>query len=99
MTSRNVSRKRLEDSLDVMIRWVLRDRLCDVTPPAGMWERISERLVQQHSVNDVARRQGLRLAAQGVGLWLLAVSAVGARSELPHHGLQHRVDWKPSLPG
>lgn len=96
MTSRDLYRRRSEDPLDAMIRWMLRERMGDLTPPPGIWERISQRLVQRTSTNEVVRWQGFRLAAEAVALWLLAISAVGARAELAHHDFGAGAVWKGS---
>jgi hypothetical protein len=94
MTSRDGLQRRAKDSLDAMIGWVLRERVGGVTPPPGVWERISERLAER-TVAGARWRQGFRLA-ESAALWLLAVSAVGARAELPYYDLGGRNVWKGS---
>jgi hypothetical protein len=73
MTSREEPQRRFEGPLDVTIRSVLRESMADVTPPSGVWEQISERLIQQVSM-DMRRagwRRGFRLAVKAAALWLL----------------------------
>jgi hypothetical protein len=77
-----------------MIRWVLRERVGDVTPPSGVWERIDERLAQQAGMEEVTWWHGFRLAGEAVALWFLAISAVGARTELPHRTLGADEVWQ-----
>jgi len=96
MTSHDVSRRKLQDPLDAMIRWVLRERAGDATPPPEVWERINERLAHPNRMKTAAWRRDIRLAAEAAVLWVLAVSAVGARTELPHAGLGAGAVWKGS---
>lgn len=73
MTLRDEPQKGFKDPLDVTIRSVLRESVADVTPPPGIWEQISERLIQQLSM-DMRRadwRHGFRLAVRAAALWLL----------------------------
>ncbi len=94
MTSPDVSRRRSDGLLDAMIRWVLRERVGDATPPPGVWERIDERLNRPASADGGAWRRGFRLAAEPVAPWLVAVLVVGARAELPHYGLGVGSAWQ-----
>jgi hypothetical protein len=73
MTLRDEPQRRFEDPLDVTIRSVLREGVADVTPPRGIWERISERLLQRVSINmkRTVWRHGIRLAVRAAVLWLL----------------------------
>jgi hypothetical protein len=73
MTLRDERQRRLGDPLDVTIRSVLHESVVDVTPPSGVWEQISERLIQQVSMDGkrVDWRRGFRLAVRVAALWLL----------------------------
>lgn len=73
MTSRSERQRRFKDPFDVTIRSVLRESVADVTPSPGIWEQISERLIQQVSM-DMRRadwRRGFRLAVRAAAVWLL----------------------------
>jgi hypothetical protein len=75
MISRDGPQRRFEDSLDVAIRWVLRESVADARPPRGIWKQINERLVRRSGMKGVAWRRGFRLAAKAVALWLLDTAA------------------------
>jgi hypothetical protein len=96
MTSCDTSPRRMEEPLDAMICWALRERVGDVTPPPGVWGRINERLAHQDSVKRAAWWPGFRLAATAVVSWILALSAIGARAELPHHDIGASAAWQGS---
>jgi hypothetical protein len=85
MTLRDEPKRRFEDPLDVTIRSVLRESLDDVTPPAGIWEQISERLIRRVSMNmrRADWRRGFRLAVSAAALWLLD-SATNPPAEFAH---------------
>jgi len=54
MTSRNVSPRSMEDSLDVMIRWALRDGTTETEPAPAVWRRVSERVAEEAGSNERA---------------------------------------------
>jgi hypothetical protein len=70
MTSRDVSRTRLQDQLDFKIRWVLHASLADARPPLHVWKRIVDRLSQQTGMRRAGRWRGFCLACRGLVLWL-----------------------------
>jgi hypothetical protein len=78
MTSRDGSRRRLQDQLDVEIRWVLRAGVADARPPARVWGRIVERLEQEAGVRESRPWRGFCLACQSLALRLL-----GSAEDLP----------------
>jgi hypothetical protein len=71
MTSRDVSRKRSQNQLDVKIRWVLRASVADARPPSHVWGRIVERLSEQVGMREARRWRGFWLACKGLAFWLL----------------------------
>ncbi|MGD8245194.1 MAG: hypothetical protein PVI63_08380 [Anaerolineae bacterium] len=80
MTSRDVSRTRLQEQLDVKIQWALRASWGHARPPAHIWKRIVERLVgHQAVVIEVSPWRELYGACQSLELWLvdLAVNPFG----------------------
>ena len=85
MTLRDQRQRRFEDPLDVTIGSVLRESVTDVTPPPGIWEQISERLIQQVSMSmrRADWRRGFRLAVRAAALWLLD-SATDPPAEFAH---------------
>lgn len=76
MTSREMSDRRSQDQLDVMIRWALCDRVADVTPPAKAWEGITDRLNRRPKRTGAQWWRSFRVACASVAWWLLD-SAVG----------------------
>jgi hypothetical protein len=94
MTSRDVSRTRLQDQLDVKIRWVLHASVAGARPPSRVWGRIVERLNQQAGVRRAGRWRGFVLACRGLALWLFD-SAIEAPAEFAYcysPGLGYRRD-------
>ena len=83
MTSRDVSRARFQDQLDIKIRWVLQTGVGRARPPSGVWGRIVDRLTQQASTIRAGSRRGYQLACRGLALWLFDV-AVGPPSEFAY---------------
>ena len=83
MTSRDMSRTRLQDQLDVKIRWVLHASVADARPPLRVWGRIAERLSQQAGTRRDGRWRGFCLACRGLALWLLD-GAVVPRAEFAY---------------
>lgn len=83
MTSRDVSRTRLQDQLDVRIRWVLRASVADARPPSRVWGRIVECLNQQAGMRGARRWRGFILACRGLALWLFD-SAVDPPAEFAY---------------
>lgn len=71
MTSHDGSRSRLQDQLDVKIRWVLRASVSDARPPLHVWQRIVDLLDKQAGVRRARPWREFRLACQGLALWLL----------------------------
>jgi hypothetical protein len=71
MTSRDVSRTRLQDQLDVKIYWVLHASVAEASPPSHVWERITARLSLQVAMGRPGRWRRFSLACKGLVLWLL----------------------------
>jgi hypothetical protein len=94
MTSRDVSRSRLQGQLDVKIRWVLQASAANARPPSRAWGRIVERLNQQAGMRRAERWRGFVLACRGLALWLLD-SAVDPPAEFAYcygSGVGYRRD-------
>jgi hypothetical protein len=71
MTSRDAFEKRLQDHLDVKIRWVLHEIVSDAVPPSNAWRQIVERLTGPTRWGQTRRWREFCLACRGLVLWLL----------------------------
>lgn len=96
MTSREELKRNLRGPLDAMIRWVLRESVGDVRPPAGVWARINERVAREASIKAVAWREGFQLVASAVAISLLGPAA-GGGAGIPYRGLGYGA-WGGEYP-
>jgi len=94
MTSRDGSRTRLQDQLDVKISWVLRVSVADVRPHPRVWPRIVERLGEGTTLGRARYWQGFWFVCRGLAMWLLD-AAVEPPAEFAYCyslGPRHRRD-------
>jgi hypothetical protein len=66
-----------------LIGWSLRGSVGDAAPPAGVWERIRERLILRRSAKRVPWWRVLRKGCKAIALWLFD-STVGPPAEFAY---------------
>lgn len=95
MTSRDVSSRKREDSLDVLIRSALREGAGDPVPSARVWERIDERLAEQQGPSDgVAWCERLRLSFDAMAHRVLDLPLYPSSEYAPGYPPLPRYLWE-----